>query len=87
METGLLNMIENPKTPTKLVISRRTKSSAGDSPRSAKAPGDRLSISAMTQAVIVEMTTMITAYASRSRPERISSFARSIPLVINGSRG
>ena len=33
-------------------------------------------------------TNIITmAYARRSRPERISSFARSIPRVINGNPG
>lgn len=37
--------------------------------------------------VIVATVIMSSAYISRSIPERISSFAKSIPLVINGNPG
>ena len=59
--TGLLNMIENPNTPTKLAARRSTRSSAGDRPSSVKAPGLMSSAMDMPHAVIVAIMTMITA--------------------------
>lgn len=87
MGVELLNMIENPNTPKKLAISLRIRYSMGSRFRSVKSSGRRLSSSAMIHANIVATRTMIIAYESLSRPDRRSSFARSIPLVINGNPG
>ena len=87
IETGLLNMMEKPKTPQKPAINRRRKSNNGAIAKGRKSVGTKSRSIAMIQAVSVATSTMITAYESRSRPERRSSFAKSIPLVMNGKPG
>ena len=87
IETGLLNMMEKPKTPQKPAINRRRKSNNGAISKGRKSVGTKSRSIAMIQAVSVATSTMITAYESRSRPERRSSFAKSIPLVMNGKPG
>ena len=42
---------------------------------------------AKIHAVMVATVIMISEYIRRSIPERISNFAKSIPLVINGNPG
>ena len=87
MDRGLLNIIEKPNTPPKLVISRNNKSVPADNFNGGKSIGFKWNSNAMIQAVMVATTMITMAYARRSRPERISSLARSIPLVINGKPG
>ena len=59
--TGLLNIIENPNTPQKLAIRRRTKSSTGGIASAGKSAGSRFKIRDITQAVAVATATIITA--------------------------
>ena len=84
---GLLNIIENPNTPQKLASRRKTIHSACVRSSFRKSTGCNPKINAMIHADIVATKTMISAYMSRSIPERISNFARSIPLVIKGKPG
>ena len=87
IETGLLNMMENPKTPQKLASSRRANRRPAGSDSATNSSGFRFRASARIQAVTVATTMIISAYTSRSIPERMSSFARSMPLVIKGNPG
>ena len=57
--TGLLNMMENPKTPQKLVSNRKIKRSIGSRLRAVKFNGCRCSSNAIIHAVIVATSTMI----------------------------
>ena len=84
---GLLNMMENPNTPQKLAIRRNRIHISTGMDTLIKSTGFRCRIRAMIHADIVATRMMISAYIRRSIPERISSFARSIPLVINGKPG
>ena len=52
-----------------------------------KSCGCSFNRSAIIQANIVATNIIIIEYVNRSRPERKSSLARSIPLVINGKPG
>ena len=85
--TGLLNIMENPKTPQKLASKRNKihchKARFNGRNEIGLSPSNIASI----QAVIVETVTIINEYINRSEPERISSLARSIPLVIKGKPG
>ena len=83
----LLNINENPKTPQKLAIMRSTSRSTAFIWIGVKSLGVRLSISAIIHAKTVATRTIMLEYVSLSIPERRSSFARSIPLVINGKPG
>ena len=84
---GLLNIIENPKTPQKLISNRNNICSPTEILITGKSTGFRLSASAIIHAVIVATTIMTSAYTSLSMPDLMSSFARSMPLVINGNPG
>lgn len=84
---GLLNIIENPNTPQKLV-SNRNKIHCHKARCSGKnGIGFKPSNIARIHAVIVETVIMIKEYINLSEPERISSLARSMPLVIKGNPG
>ena len=85
--TGLLNIIENPNTPQKLASMRKRIHPQTGNDIFIKSTGCRCSKSAMIHAVIVATRIIISAYVNRSIPERISNFAKSIPLVINGKPG
>ena len=84
---GLLNMIENPKTPQKLARRRNRIHCHNARSIGRNGSGFKPSSMARIQAVMVATVMMIREYISRSVPERISSFAKSIPLVINGNPG
>ena len=83
----LLNMRENPYTPQKLVISLNAINSGSSISSAAKSPGSNLNTDAAAQPVTVAMNIISRAYVTRSSPERISSFDRSIPPVISGNPG
>ena len=85
--TGLLNIMENPKTPQKPANKRSRIICHSARFRGRNGIGFSPSSMARIQAVIVATVIMIREYISRSIPERISSLARSIPLVINGKPG
>ena len=85
--TGLLNIIENPKTPQKLIINLRKRCNPTDILSTGKSIGLRFSSNAIIHAVIVATIIITSAYTSLSIPDLISSFAKSIPLVINGNPG
>ena len=84
---GLLNMAENPNTPQKPVAMRKKIRCHNARCKGKNAIGFSPSSMASIHAVMVATVMMISEYMSRSVPERISSFARSIPLVINGNPG
>ena len=84
---GLLNIIENPNTPKKLANRRRTIHCHNARFKGRNEIGLSPSSIARIQAVIVATVIMSREYMSLSIPERISSLARSIPLVINGKPG
>ena len=83
----LLNIIEKPNTPQKLVIILNTNSKILLMCIVVKSCGCSFNRSAIIQANIVATNIIIIEYVNRSRPERKSSLARSIPLVINGKPG
>ena len=91
--TELLNIIENPNTPQKLAINRRT--SRETSLRFNIFPicnvvnssGCKCSNKAIIHANTVATSTIIIEYVSLSIPDRRSSFARSMPLVMKGNPG
>ena len=83
--TGLLNIMENPNTPQKLARIRNKIHCSVDNDSFIKSTGFRCRIRAMIHADIVATRMTIKAYIRRSIPERISSLARSIPLVMNGN--
>ena len=59
IETGLLNMMEKPKTPQKPAINRRRKSNNGAISKGRKSVGTKSRSIAMIQAVSVATSTMI----------------------------
>ena len=61
MEAGLLNMIENPNTPKKLIISLRIRCSTGPRSKSSKSIGLSCRSSAIIHANIVATMTIIIA--------------------------
>ena len=61
MEAGLLNMIENPNTPKKLIISLRIRCSTGPRSKSSKSIGCSRRSSAIIHANIVATMTIIIA--------------------------
>ena len=83
----LLNIIEKPNTPQKLVIILNTNSKILLICIVVKSCGCSFNRSAIIQANIVATNIIIIEYVNRSRPERKSSLARSMPLVINGKPG
>ena len=84
---GLLNISEKPSTPQKL-IRRRSKTNCHRRRFTGrKATGLSPSRIARIQAVIVATVIIISEYTSLSVPERMSSFAKSMPLVIKGNPG
>jgi len=83
----LLNIIEKPNTPQKLVIILNTNSKILLMCIVVKSCGCSFNRSAIIQANIVATNIIIIEYVNRSRPERKSSLARSMPLVINGKPG
>ena len=83
----LLNIIEKPNTPQKLVIILNTNSKILLICIVVKSCGCSFNRSAIIQANIVATNIIIIEYVNRSRPERKSSLARSIPLVLNGKPG
>ena len=84
---GLLNITENPNTPPKLAQIRNTIHCQSPRLIVVNDSGFNPSTIARTQAVIVATDIIITEYIIRSIPDRKSSFARSIPLVIKGNPG
>lgn len=85
--TGLLNIMEKPKTPQKLATRRKRICCHRARFCGRNAVGCSLSSTARIQAVIVATVMIMSAYIRRSRPDRISSLARSIPQVMNGKPG
>ena len=80
-------MMEKPKTPQKLAIRRRRIHCHTVNVSGWNGSGVKPSNIARIQAVIVATVVIINEYVMRSIPERISSLARSIPLVMNGNPG
>lgn len=87
METELLNIIENPNTPQKLAISLNIRCCILLRCKVVNSSGCKCNNNAIIHANTVATSTIIIEYVNRSRPDRKSSLARSIPLVIKGNPG
>ena len=80
--TELLNMIENPNTPQKLAISLNIRCNIFPICNVVNSSGCKCSNKAIIHANTVATSTIIIEYVSLSIPDRRSSFARSMPLVM-----
>ena len=84
---GLLKRMENPNTPPMLASRRNMIHCHSANLSGRNGIGFNPRTIAKIHAVMVATVIIISEYIRRSIPERISNFAKSIPLVINGNPG
>ena len=87
IETELLNIIENPNTPQKLATSLNIRCNIFPICNVVNSSGCKCSNKAIIHANTVATSTIIIEYVSLSIPDRRSSYARSMPLVMKGNPG